>query len=547
MGKRDRKWGRWRARDGVVVEGGQARIYQVEDSTGEIEGLFGLKELKNPRRVGRFERELEAMLMLPPHPNVVSLVDKDIFRDNAKPCYVMPWADGTLRDALTQLRGNYDHLLDLFDQICEGVRHLHIAGVKHRDLKPDNILMFGGVPKISDLGLCLLESSDRLTDTNEAVRPRKYGAPELADGRLSDVLPSVDVYSLGKILYFLLSGGKEFERESHRQRRNQLEIVTGDPRLTIFEPLLNKSITEYARERYPDAISFHAAFLEARERFVAHPRSGLLRRFGSMELALSAKSDHLVDLSAEEWTDLLEFAQTGSVEVPRPLLLEAASAQLTSRPIIRAFSSCLLLWEPMLSRDFAKAVAKRALLAVKSEPLLGLTMTADAEACLLELASTDETTEVLEAIASWNKPGLVRSQTALALVGTNFKRLSVESRRRFLISTHGVSYTGKERTLIEVLENYDKDLLETEAAVAGLCNCATGPALDIVAELVDSDLSDGERGAVVRGIVLGVTPQALSALRSRAWENSIIPKLLDLATQSRTERLDLDESLDEET
>jgi serine/threonine protein kinase len=264
MSKKVRKWGRWQARQGVVAEGGQACIYQVEDSTGEIEGLFALKELKNPRRVGRFERELEAMLMLSPHPNVVSLVDKDVFLDHAKPCYVMPWADGTLRDALIQWRGNYNHLLDLFDQICEGVRHLHMAGVKHRDLKPDNILMFVRVPKISDLGLCLLESSDRLTETDEAVRPRKYGAPELADGRLSDVLPSVDVYSLGKILYFLLSGGKEFERENHRQRKNQLEVLTGDPRFTIFESLLNRSITEHVHERYPDAISFHTAFLESR-------------------------------------------------------------------------------------------------------------------------------------------------------------------------------------------------------------------------------------------------------------------------------------------
>jgi serine/threonine protein kinase len=536
MGKKKaRKWGRWRPHKGVVIEGGQARIYQVEDSTGEIEGLFGLKELKNPKRAGRFERELEAMLMLPPHPNIVTLVDKDIFRDNAKPCYVMPWADGTLRDALTQLRGNYDHLLDLFDQICEGVRHLHSAGVKHRDLKPDNILMYGGVPKISDLGLCLLESSDRITDTNEAVRPRKYGAPELADGRLSDVLPSVDVYSLGKILYFLLTGGKEFERENHRQRKSQLEVLTGDPRLTIFESLLNKSITESSHERYPNAMSFHAAFLEARKRFDSHPRSILLRRFGSMEVALAAKSDELVSVSVAELTELLEYALTLSKNaLPQPQILDAASLRLASRSIINALSSCLVLWRPMLDGGVAVRVARRTLLTVNSDPLLGLTMRADAEACVLELAA-DDTSEVLEAMASWNKPGLLRSQASLALVATNFTRLSAESRKCFVISTYGVSYPGKERALITLLKDDERDVLETEAAVAGLCNCATATALNVVAELADSDLFDPERGAVVRGIALGANPQAINSLRSRSWVNPLIPKLLDVASQAASD------------
>jgi serine/threonine protein kinase len=71
---------------------------------------------------------------------------------------------------------------------------------------------------VGDFGICYLEDDgSRLTITEEAVGPRHFMAPELEDGRIGAVSPKSDTYSLGKLLYWLLSGGKAFGREKHRE------------------------------------------------------------------------------------------------------------------------------------------------------------------------------------------------------------------------------------------------------------------------------------------------------------------------------------------
>jgi len=76
-----------------------------------------------------------------------------------------------------------------------------------------------GPPVIADFGMCFLqqESIERLTSTTEAVGPRWFMAPELEDGRVEAVSPKADCYSLGKLLYWLVSGGRTFSREKHRE------------------------------------------------------------------------------------------------------------------------------------------------------------------------------------------------------------------------------------------------------------------------------------------------------------------------------------------
>ena len=274
MPKKNRIWGRWVACGPAFIESGQGRLYFVTDSSGELEGDYVLKELKNPKRIDRFNNELQAIAALKEHPNVVPLVDSGIYRNPEKPSYVMPKAEGTLEDYIINNPVSIEDRLYIFDQICEGVAYLHRTCIIHRDIKPENILMFSGVPKVTDLGLCLIAEAVRVTPSSEAVGPRFYMAPELEDGKHVDVSFEADVYSLGKLLYYLLSDGKIFSREKYRDRDWYLPRLKDDSRLELFNAVFQKSIVVDVSQRYANAGELQKAFRETFDKYRRHPLTG---------------------------------------------------------------------------------------------------------------------------------------------------------------------------------------------------------------------------------------------------------------------------------
>ena len=198
-------------------EGGQAHTFLVKDMKGGGDTRYALKRLKNPDRIRRFKREVEAIRNLL-HENIVQLIDFDLEAD--KPYFVTEYcAGGSLSRAESFWRDSPVMALEIFRQICQGVAYAHSKGAIHRDLKPDNIFLRtkSGPAVVGDFGICYLEEDGtRLTLTEEAVGPRLFVAPELEDGRLEKVSDKSDVYSLGKLLYWLISG-KVFSREKHRE------------------------------------------------------------------------------------------------------------------------------------------------------------------------------------------------------------------------------------------------------------------------------------------------------------------------------------------
>jgi serine/threonine protein kinase len=98
----------------------------------------------------------------------------------------------------------------VFLAICQGVAYAHEQGIIHRDLKPANIFMAApNSPVVGDFGLCYRADEDldgRFTQTSEAVGARKYMPPEWREGRTEEPRPTGDIYSLGKILYWLFQG-----------------------------------------------------------------------------------------------------------------------------------------------------------------------------------------------------------------------------------------------------------------------------------------------------------------------------------------------------
>lgn len=213
-------------------EGGQGQTFLVQDIHKPDSPVRVLKRLKNLDRIKRFAKEISALDSVS-HPNIVALIDSDL--GDKKPFIVMEYCSGgSLAQAQPIWREPPMVALALFEEICHGVRHVHEleSPIIHRDLKPDNIFFreVGGTPVVGDFGLCFIdEPTTRETDTAEAVGAARFMAPELEDGRLDEASTVCDVYSLGKILYWLFAG-RIFSREKHREPEWDLrEIDPDDP------------------------------------------------------------------------------------------------------------------------------------------------------------------------------------------------------------------------------------------------------------------------------------------------------------------------------
>jgi len=215
--------------DRQLDEGGQAWTYLVHDSASPNAPPSVLKRLKNHARLERFQREYKAIATLS-HPNIVKPIAADL--EGTRPYLVMEYCEGGSLAAADPTWFSQSHVaFRIFDDVCGAVAHAHSKGIVHRDLKPGNILLRSndGPAVVADFGLCLLaDQTERITQTTEAVGPRLFMAPELEDGRLDDVRPEADTYSLGKLLYWLLSGGTVFSREKYRDPKWDLKGRSAD-------------------------------------------------------------------------------------------------------------------------------------------------------------------------------------------------------------------------------------------------------------------------------------------------------------------------------
>ena len=196
----------------VLGQGGMARLYEVEHL--RIDARFAVKVIhddlaRDPDLLARFEREARAAGRIHSE-HVVRLVDVLRTADN-RPCLVTELLDGEdmqqLLDRVTKL--SPEHAIPVARQICRAVAAAHAVGVVHRDLKPSNIFLCrsDGIPvvKVFDFGVAKLDDDEKLTRTEAVVGTAAYMAPEQAR-RAADAGPLADVYSIGAILYHMLTG-----------------------------------------------------------------------------------------------------------------------------------------------------------------------------------------------------------------------------------------------------------------------------------------------------------------------------------------------------
>ncbi len=201
-----------------IHRGAQGVVYQaIQKTTKRKVAVKVMREgpFASTRERKRFEREVEILGQLN-HPNIVSIIDSG----EASGCfyYVMDYVPGQALDQfMSAAPRTVDETLALFGKICEVVNSAHLRGVIHRDLKPGNIRVDpDGQPHVLDFGLAKIVGSEItgvshpevMTMTGQFIGSLPWASPEQAEGVPEKIDVRTDVYSLGVILYQMLTGGK---------------------------------------------------------------------------------------------------------------------------------------------------------------------------------------------------------------------------------------------------------------------------------------------------------------------------------------------------
>ena len=211
-----------------IGEGGMGTVW-VADQQEPVRRKVAIKLIKagmDSRQVlARFEAERQALAMMD-HPNIARVFDGGM-TEQGRPYFVMEYVKGIpLTEYCDQAKLSLEERLDLFMPVCQAVQHAHQKGIVHRDLKPSNILicLYDGnpVPKVIDFGLAKamhqsLTDQSLHTAHGMMVGTPLYMSPEQAEHNNLDVDTRTDIYSLGVILYELLTGTTPLERQQLKE------------------------------------------------------------------------------------------------------------------------------------------------------------------------------------------------------------------------------------------------------------------------------------------------------------------------------------------
>jgi serine/threonine protein kinase len=199
----------------------------------------------------RFHREAEAAARLS-HPNIITIFD--VGEDGDRFFMVMELLRGaTLREFLKQNDAALSHKLDLMIQLCAGLGSAHNASIYHRDIKPGNIFVRAdGILKILDFGVARLASSS-MTAAGFIVGTPDYMSPEQARGENIDARS--DIFSLGGVFYFMVTGRKPFPATELPSLFNQIQNDEPAPLLDTEAPpelaaLIIKALSKKLDGRY---------------------------------------------------------------------------------------------------------------------------------------------------------------------------------------------------------------------------------------------------------------------------------------------------------
>ena len=251
--------------EGTLGRGGMGTVFRGRHKdTGELHAVKVLSPVysHDDHFRGRFESEIKALLQLD-HPNIVKLISYG--QDDGNLYFSMELVEG---NSLFQMQKeghdfNWRQVLSIAKDVCRGLRHAHDRGIIHRDLKPGNLLMtkFNSV-KITDFGIAKSFGSNQNTGEN-ILGTMDFMSPEQAKGER--VTFRSDLYSLGSVLYTLLSGRPPFTANSIEESLRNLTRVPA-PRIASkvpgvpeeFDKLIAKLMEKKPEKRIATALAlFH--------------------------------------------------------------------------------------------------------------------------------------------------------------------------------------------------------------------------------------------------------------------------------------------------
>ena len=252
-----------------IGEGGCGTVYVAEQEK-PIRRQVALKVIKlgmdTKSVIARFEAERQALAMMD-HPNIAKVLDAGA-TNAGRPFFVMELVHGIrITDYCDQANLSTKDRLDLFTAVCSAIQHAHQKGIIHRDIKPSNILvtLHDGVPvpKVIDFGIAKategrLNDSTQFTELHQFIGTPAYASPEQAEASGVDVDTRADIYSLGVVLYELLTGRLPFDPkalveaglEAMRRMLREVEPPKPSARLTT---LTSADRTAIAKQRATEA------------------------------------------------------------------------------------------------------------------------------------------------------------------------------------------------------------------------------------------------------------------------------------------------------
>lgn len=219
-----------------IGRGGMGVVWLAERDDGRFDQRVAIKVIKRGMDTDevsrRFARERRILAQLS-HPNIARLLDGGETSDG-RPWFALEYVEGERLDRYCENRNpGLVERLELFRQICAAVQYAHQNLVIHRDLKPGNILVTAeGEPKLLDFGIAkLLDPGDEitgLTETGQRVMTMDYASPEQVGAGV--VTTATDVYSLGVILYELISGRRPYDLTNRPYHEITRVICEQEPR-----------------------------------------------------------------------------------------------------------------------------------------------------------------------------------------------------------------------------------------------------------------------------------------------------------------------------
>src|SRR5881628_3187642 len=252
-------------------EGGCGVVYMAEQEE-PVRRRVAVKVIKlgmDTRQViARFEAERQALALMD-HPNIAKVLEAGE-TDTGRPYFVMELVRGIkITRYCDENHLTTEERLDLFIKVSQAVQHAHQKGIIHRDLKPSNILVADHdgvpVPKIIDFGIAKATTDQRLTNKTlftafeQFIGTPAYMSPEQARMSGLDIDTRTDIYSLGVLLYELLTGKTPFDAEDllaaglDEMRRTISEKEPARPS-TRLSTMLEGELTTAAKHRHTDAL-----------------------------------------------------------------------------------------------------------------------------------------------------------------------------------------------------------------------------------------------------------------------------------------------------